>query len=332
MKLKNIIKIFSLCLIAAVMSGCNLINVVDASVIATVDGEDILSSEYKYYLESVKAQILQTAGESNPEADFWTTTDIEGKKAGEVAKERAMEEAVNAAVIANKAKKEGFSETSAEAKQQISSAVSQYLPYFEASGVTEDGLTAAMQKVYLRTKLFEKLKNDGTIAADDAAIKDYYSKNYRTIKHILFNTTDASTGEAIRTKEEAKQLADDTLAKINAGENFDTLMNELSEDPGLAQYPDGYTFAQDGSMVPQFESAAFKLNEGEVSEAVETDYGYHILKREALIDYDTFSAENGGDAVKNTIIAGEEEKLTNEWKNAAKVDIKTAEYDKVKVG
>ncbi|MFQ6977036.1 MAG: peptidylprolyl isomerase [Oscillibacter sp.] len=59
---------------------------------------------------------------------------------------------------------------------------------------------------------------------------------------------------------------------------FAELADEYSEDPGRESHPTGYTFTT-GSMVQEFEDAAYALSEGEVSEVVESSLGYHILLR-----------------------------------------------------
>lgn len=123
----------------------------------------------------------------------------------------------------------------------------------------------------------------GILGTESAAVKilEKYENEFVTAKHILITTEE-------RTKAEAKKVAEDVLKKLKKGGDFDSLMAEFSEDPGTAQYPQGYTFTK-GEMVKPFEEAAFSLKEGEISGLVETDYGYHILKREALAGIDEYT-------------------------------------------
>ena len=62
-----------------------------------------------------------------------------------------------------------------------------------------------------------------------------------------------------------------------AGKSFETMARIHSDDPGSASQG-GKIEASRGMMVPQFESTVFKLKVGEVSDIIETDYGYHIIK------------------------------------------------------
>ena len=107
-------------------------------------------------------------------------------------------------------------------------------------------------------------------------------------KHILLMTIDSSTGEALdeAALAEKKQTADDLYAQLAAVQDdqdaltelFDQLMNEYSEDTGLAMYPDGYLFTP-GSMVAVFEDTTASLADYGLSEPVQSDYGYHIILR-----------------------------------------------------
>ena len=94
--------------------------------------------------------------------------------------------------------------------------------------------------------------------------------------------------ELYNTEGSALYASDEELAVYAADQNYITadhiasyfaeLADEYSEDPGRETYPTGYTFTT-GSMVQEFEDAAYALSEGEVSEVVESSLGYHILLR-----------------------------------------------------
>ena len=93
-------------------------------------------------------------------------------------------------------------------------------------------------------------------------------------KHIFLFAGETEEEDAA-VLERAKQI----LARLDAGEDFDALMQEFSEDPGLAQYPDGYTFME-GEMVPEFTEATAALQIGEYSGIVPSSSGgYHIILR-----------------------------------------------------
>ena len=69
------------------------------------------------------------------------------------------------------------------------------------------------------------------------------------------------------------------LEKIKNGEKFGKLAKEHSIDSGSAKKDGNLGYFTKGMMVKQFEQTAFKLQIGEVSEPVKTEFGYHIIKR-----------------------------------------------------
>jgi len=128
----------------------------------------------------------------------------------------------------------------------------------------------------------------------DAEVKGYAENDlgYYYVKHILLSIKDAETGEELDQagKDAKRATAMDLLDQLRKADDpvalFDTLMNEYSEDPGLASYPDGYE-AYKGQMVAEFEQASLALKDGEISEIVESAHGYHIILRLPL-DLDSF--------------------------------------------
>ena len=71
----------------------------------------------------------------------------------------------------------------------------------------------------------------------------------------------------------------DILDKIKKGEKFGKLAKELSIDTGSAKRDGNLGFFGRGKMVKEFETAAFNLQVGQISEPIKTQYGYHIIKR-----------------------------------------------------
>lgn len=89
------------------------------------------------------------------------------------------------------------------------------------------------------------------------------------------------------TEEEAKALADsaqakaaDALRRARSGEDFEKLAKELSQEPGSEQRGGDLGWFGRDQMVPEFANAAFALKEGEVSDVVQTQFGYHVIKNE----------------------------------------------------
>ncbi len=69
------------------------------------------------------------------------------------------------------------------------------------------------------------------------------------------------------------------LEKIKAGEKFGNLAKEFSTDKGSGKKEGNLGYFTKGMMVKPFEDTAFKLQIGEISEPIKTEFGYHIIKR-----------------------------------------------------
>ena len=118
-------------------------------------------------------------------------------------------------------------------------------------------------------------------------VKALEDQDYISAHHILFMTIDPMTGKNLEQDEVAAKLqqANDLVKELRAIEDHDELLKRFKElkeqyceDTGKTAYPDGYTFTP-GTMVPVFEETVKALKDYEVSDAVQSDYGFHIIMR-----------------------------------------------------
>jgi peptidyl-prolyl cis-trans isomerase C len=126
-----------------------------------------------------------------------------------------------------------------------------------------------------------------SIKITDADVKKFYDENPSKFEepeqvraaHILIGTEDPTTHQPLppAKKAEKEKLAREVKAKADKGEDFGKLAKEYSDDPGSKDKGGEYTFGR-GRMVPEFESAAFSMKPGQISDLVETRFGYHIIK------------------------------------------------------
>jgi parvulin-like peptidyl-prolyl isomerase len=79
-------------------------------------------------------------------------------------------------------------------------------------------------------------------------------------------------------REAARQKADSLRQRVQAGEDFSQLARENTDDEGTRETGGELLWLTRGQTLPAFETAAFALQAGELSEVVESPIGYHLIK------------------------------------------------------
>ena len=174
------------------------------------------------------------------------------------------------------------------------------------------------------------------IQVSEDSIKEYYEANKNQFahpeqikaSHILCKTTDnpGSGEEATQEqKDEAMKRIKAVQARLKKGDDFATVAKELSEGPSNVNGGDLGYFGK-GQMVPSFEETAFKTKVGEVSDIVESPFGYHIIKVFDKKAEGTDSLEDALPKIEETL-KGEEFKetvmaLIKDLRTKANIEIK----------
>lgn len=151
------------------------------------------------------------------------------------------------------------------------------------------------------------------LVADDVEvteeeIKEFYAENGQIFgkeasvnaSHILVDT---------------EELANEVLGKLDEGESFEDLALEYSIDGSAANGGNLGVFGR-GEMVEPFDEAAFSLPVGEISEPVQSNFGYHIIKVNEKVEEEIGSLEDNKDEIKEMILESKIPEAFNAWYEA----------------
>lgn len=145
--------------------------------------------------------------------------------------------------------------------------------------LNDNGLDEEDIKENIRIDLIIQNYLNGLLAQEITVTDEEISAVYEqdktaSVRHILFLTEGKTEGE----KSEILKRTQALLARARSGEDFAGLAKEFTEDPGSKDSGGLYENFGRGYMVKSFEDAAFSVPVGEISDVVETEYGYHIIK------------------------------------------------------
>lgn len=191
-------------------------------------------------------------------------------------------------------------ELTAQQLDAIAAQLQDDIVYMCGEGATEEDFNKHLESIYMPREMYNEINEinflyqqafthlygrDSELVSDADAKKYLEENGYMAADHILLATVDLATQQPLDESviNEKKAQAEDIIVQLSAIEDkeeflkkFKELKAQFSEDSGAAHYPDGYIFTT-GKMMPAFEEAAKTLGEYELSDIVETPYGYHIM-------------------------------------------------------
>lgn len=137
---------------------------------------------------------------------------------------------------------------------------------------------------------------------------EQYLPECRMARHILVRVAPEAPDFE---KEEAREKIEKAVERIRKGESFDKVAREISDD-GSAREGGSLGCVPKGKTVKPFEDALFALSAGQVSDIIETQFGLHVVKADAILEGDAAKAQARRDAAKTLMVAKEGEALAAE--------------------
>jgi len=169
--------------------------------------------------------------------------------------------------------------------------VNEYVGTLGEVGYSQDDLRSLLRRQLLRQKVYDAVTKEVPAVADQV-----------WARHIL-----------VATEDEAKQVLD----RLNKGETFADLAKELSTDTSNKDQGGDLGWFTTGKMLQPFEEAAFKLKVGEISQPVQTTYGFHIIQ---VLGHEERSFDS-------TQLEEAKQKVYTDWLESAKAATTVTTYE-----
>ncbi len=268
----------------------------DDKVVFTVNDTKIMLSAANVLLYQIKGYYENTYG-----PDVWDMEASEGVSVEEYVKNDIKDLSIRTEILSQIASSKGFELSEDKKTELLAQATTIYASYSDEVkvkyGITEDIVKKLILEQGLSEVVFEEMTKDIELSEEEIETILKTNAEYENImkigteeyyeqvraRHILVSTLDEE-GQLLSEEDYAvaKTLIEDLRQRALDGEDFATLATEYTEDPGSKETGGEYTFGR-GQMVPEFEEGAFGLEEGGISEVIETQYGFHIIMLEEKI-------------------------------------------------
>lgn len=166
-----------------------------------------------------------------------------------------------------------------------------YQMALEYYGVTQDTFEDD-----LRMNLYINRLLEPEIEITEEEMNEYFEANKES-----FNQEEQVKASHILVEDE--ETANEVIEKLDNDEGFQELAGQYSTDPGSKDQGGDLGFFGRGAMVQEFEDAAFSMEAGEISEPVESEHGFHIIKTEDKAEAKEATFEDSKEEVREAILA-----------------------------
>ena len=264
-------------------------------------------------------------------------------------REGIVSELVDRALISQEAGRRGFEVTPERLAETESREITklggeaQFANYLREHNLSRDEYRAVVRDMICGEWMTEEAARQATVS--DEEIKTYYEAHRKddflqlperiTASHILINARPQTISEQLRREQ---NLTGDLLARAVRGElanrralaenlrrnaveahaGFDSLAREYSDDPATRERGGDLGAFARGAHTRAFDDAAFALKAGEVSNVVETEYGYHVIKLRGREPARTVSLAEAAPEVRRRLVAQKQAALLAGWLKEAR--------------
>ena len=247
-------------------------------VMATVNGTQITRAEVNHQMDLIARQMGLPQDPSHQ------------AQISAMLEQRALDSLVQRTLLNQAAEKEKVAVQPADVDKELAQikqhfgSPEEFNQRLKALNLDESTLRRQIEQNLILEKLISAHTAADTAISDDE-IKQFYDSNPDKIKrpemvrasHILIGVSD---GDTPGQKAAKKKQAEDLLAQIKKGADFTELAKKYSADPGSKDNGGDLDFFTREQMVKPFSDEAFSLKKGQLSDKpVETQYGYHIIKK-----------------------------------------------------
>ncbi|MBD3164818.1 hypothetical protein GF323_06485 [Candidatus Woesearchaeota archaeon] len=225
-----------------------------------------------------------------------------------ISKEDMLSQLIDKKLLMQRAKSEGISVSEDEIQEQMQ-LIKQQFPNEESFNqiLEQQNLTVNDIEGQIREQLLiNKLLNQTVISKieiSEQAMIDYYEENVDQF------TASEEEIRAAHILVESEAEAGEVIELLEAGESFEELAAERSRDPSARTNMGNLGFFSKGTMVEEFEEVAFALEVGEISDPVETSFGYHVIKRLS----DQIPMEEARDEIENSLLSDVQSEKIEEY-------------------